>query len=870
MYDGWMKNIISGFVLLLCGFGSGVVFAESYVVPLRELAFEVKGEEMEGVLKAQRRYTWWELKNQPNMSVRVPDGVMAYVAPKTDQREQVGDSLVAIEMEEDVAFSGFIDVAGSSRSNTKTLGYKFSFDPKKHEPAKEGDVERVKGMYYTLLSDSEYVGNAWFNAMSGKVKFGGSRRNMAVIRDEFSLYSGGRAIADNLALNRDLRLMKDDLVAKVDVDTLEGVQTEVIDWEDLMPEGEVAIDKLAMLVPEDQHVLVCPSLAEMDKIVSLVEKEGAPLFQSFTVRNPFRTLPSRYKKQLGLNFPAAFAKLAPVKSVAVTGYDPFFPTGTDVAVLLESDNPGVLFKMLGGVGETPSRKIALVGDVVVVTNSEAQLDRIKGVHAGKVTSLGSLDEYRFFRHRYPIAEKQSGYVFLSDACIRRWAGPRLRIAASRRTKSVASLNYLTARSLSAGEVGELSADHAFLLGGVSMEGGAVVSEKMGSLHFMTPSIEIEMDKVTKTEADAYSQWRRGYEEGWRNVFDPIGFSFSIDDKTRELDLTVMPLTVNSGYDDLIDVVGDSVISRRARIVEDEHVFMASVAVDKDGEALSGLNKSLTGMMPSIKMGPLSWLGDSVSVFVEKDEMWKMLGASRGITEEGFFRAPIGLRIEHTSQIKLASFLVAVKGLVATAAPDAVKWDTAKHGEVTYAVVTSKEDLGMQEDVKLYYVITKDTLIMTLREDVIKREIDRLKVERKLALSAVQEVGDHFYIKSSSRVLMALSSIGGVSSFSDMRRKQSYRAIPILNEWKRKYEEWDPAVFHFAKFGEDVFCPGGKGYVWNEEGMTMESVVYGYPALPKEVDESEALLDEFGEVESGMKFENDGLRLRFKISETKGE
>jgi hypothetical protein len=524
--------------------------------------------------------------------------------------------------------------------------------------------------------------------------------------------------------------------------------------------------------------------------------------------------------------------------------------------------------MLDGAIKTPEKHIALVGKVIVITNSKAQLARIQDVHAGKIKSLGSLDEYKFFRHRYPVTEKRTGFVFLSDACIRRWGGPRMRIAASRRTKSIAVLNHLTARGISTGKVVELNADQKFLLGEVSLKDDVIESKKMGSLHFMTPSIEMPMDKVTQTEADAYKQWKRGYESGWR-VFDPIGFSFKIDDDTKEFDLTVMPLTVNNDYDEFIKIVGKSVLSKGARVAEDEHVVTMSLAIDKDGGMLKGMNTSLSGMMPGIKVEPLGWLGNSVTFFAEKDERWKLLEDSESSFEKMIIGSPIGIRIQHTSQIKLATFLLALRATAAAVAPDALKWEARKHGEVTYAVVSSEENLGLAEELKIYYVISKDRLTITLREDVIKREIDRQKVERKLKLSPIQENADHIYMKASSRMLMALSSANGASLVA-MRREQSYRAIPVLNEWKRRFEGVKPVMIHFTKFGEDIFCPGGKGYVWNKEDMTMESVVYGHPAKHRKVEDDGSLMDAFGELETSMKFEHDGLRLRLKISRSEAE
>ena len=55
--------------------------------------------------------------------------------------------------------------------------------------------------------------------------------------------------------------------------------------------------------------------------------------------------------------------------------------------------------------------VASFSDFVVVTNSLDQLTRIAQVFEGKSDSLSSLEEYRFFRQRYPIVEKKGKTLF---------------------------------------------------------------------------------------------------------------------------------------------------------------------------------------------------------------------------------------------------------------------------------------------------------------------------------------------------------------------------------------------------------------------------------------------------------------------------
>ena len=86
----------------------------------------------------------------------------------------------------------------------------------------------------------------------------------------------------------------------------------------------------------------------------------------------------------------------------------------------------------------------------MVTNSTCQLQQLAAVRSGKAKSLAALPEYKFFRMRYPRGDaEESAFIFLSDATIRRWCGPRWRIADSRRTRARAVLAELQASQLDA-------------------------------------------------------------------------------------------------------------------------------------------------------------------------------------------------------------------------------------------------------------------------------------------------------------------------------------------------------------------------------------------------------------------------------------
>jgi len=74
---------------------------------------------------------------------------------------------------------------------------------------------------------------------------------------------------------------------------------------------------------------------------------------------------------------------------------------------------------------------------------------------------------------------------------------------------------------------------------------------------MTPIAEMPMDRVTKAEADAYNQWRQGYQQNWRWAFDPIALRLGVARQRLTADLSVMPLIWGTEYREFIRISGGS-------------------------------------------------------------------------------------------------------------------------------------------------------------------------------------------------------------------------------------------------------------------------------------------------------------------------
>ena len=289
------------------------------------------------------------------------------------------------------------------------------------------------------------------------------------VADTFDLFSGGQALSEILQLDRALPAAKEQ-VATVDVSSLKGITIAEIDWTKLTRKKRAGTR--SALCGRDSRPInmrLFPSFAKLVEVEDHLDEQGTRILQLADPRSEDARTSQRYQRQLCLSTSALSRLLGPavVKSVAITGSDPYFVSGTDVAVLFETAHPAALKALLAAGSRPapprsprPSRRgqrsrgspmpasartdrqvssyLARIGDVIVVTNSPAQLGQLVKAHAGKLPTIASLPEYRFFRTRYPRgAGDESAFLFLSDATIRRWCSPRWRIGSSRRVRDAA-------------------------------------------------------------------------------------------------------------------------------------------------------------------------------------------------------------------------------------------------------------------------------------------------------------------------------------------------------------------------------------------------------------------------------------------------
>ena len=151
------------------------------------------------------------------------------------------------------------------------------------------------------------------------------------------LFSGGRAISENLQLNRELRLSTDEQNRTIPVSSVTGITIDEIPWKDWMKDEKPKLDSVASILPHDQHAIIFSSYSSMLELMDEATARGTPLLRlsedrAESARSKENT-PSSSACQL-----TSYRILGPklISSVAITGSDPFLRTGTSLALIFEA------------------------------------------------------------------------------------------------------------------------------------------------------------------------------------------------------------------------------------------------------------------------------------------------------------------------------------------------------------------------------------------------------------------------------------------------------------------------------------------------------------------------------------------------------
>ncbi len=628
-----------------------------------------------------------------------------------------------------------------------------------------------------------------------------------------------------------------------------------------------------------------------------------------------------YQRQLGLrlDFAARSVGGALIDEVAITGSDPYFPTGTDVAVLMQSKQSKVLFELIAAQIATAgqmrgalqskeeiegstvvcwktadrqmSSYIVQLPDAVVVSNSPEQMRQVLRAGAQKRSAMKDLDEYKFFRGRYPRKPDQNkAFVIITDAAIRRWCGPEWRIAAARRTRARAELADLTVEHMDSIVAGNVSGEKAISastslpsLGDLFLSSRGVRSARFGTLAFQTPIAEMALKSATQEEVRLYGNWRIDYQRRWRNVFDPIAIEVLVEDEDIHLDLSVIPLILDSSYRQWMELSGTGRLKKERPAKHPESMISSSIAIDVNSEGFAYVRVLLDDIGSA---DLLNWIDGELTWHVDYDQGWFERLEARSPWAVGespsLHDVPIGLFIPSCDNVRMAAFVDAVRARIERVVPNLITWKEKSFGDLQYVVGTFKEDaIGRLELPEIYYATIPSGLALSANEQVLLRMVkhrteqvaDRVEGQHENEADAGPNAGPNAEPRPNYELRLSGKGMQwdlwqGWNSGLRWNCRLAWSNIPAMNYLRSRYPDRDPIAVYKLLFGEQLVDPAEGEYLWSDAMQTYESSHYGHHLAPKAGPSVIVDAQPSDVAEASLSFQDGGLRARFQLDRGK--
>lgn len=248
-------------------------------------------------------------------------------------------------------------------------------------------------------------------------------------------------------------------------------------------------------------------------------------------------------------------QLQGVRSVAVAGWDPYIQSGTNLMLMLLSD------QVLLSKKQFPHSKRLQRGDQHVLLIASCQ--RLIEMSAAAEHSLAQVDQFKMSRARLQAqdAEVEHAFCYLSDFWLTNYISPRWYILSARRRQVDARIRLACLlkeihraesgieRSLKelAAEDKMKQADLQWLLQDLEERDGVIVHSEIGGIGQHTPIDELPFDSITVHEKADYEDFRRLYTRRWRQM-DPIAVQVvQAPDNLWKTRLYVSPISNRSDF-----------------------------------------------------------------------------------------------------------------------------------------------------------------------------------------------------------------------------------------------------------------------------------------------------------------------------------
>jgi hypothetical protein len=719
------------------------------------------------------------------------------------------------------------------------------------------------------------------------------------------------------------------------------------------------VQDVARLIPQDQYCLQFRSLETAGSLNDLSTDWGDSLLRLFNVTSRDNRTQEKLEDQLILRrdlLSRLFAD-AVISDFALTGSDPFVVEGTDFTVLLRLTKPDVFDKTAEGwldqartrfkdalqerefnyrghrilARYTEDRVVSSffvrLGDYAVYSNSHRAIRKMVDTFTGAAPRLGDALDYRYVTTLLPPTnDPSSGYLYASEAFIKRLISPAAKIAEKRRLQAYnnliminnASLLYRLENSASPTSLTDLI-ENRYLdpkklvcpSGGVyswDAKNDTGTSSVYNRLKYLTPNVEVPILMVSAQEQQQYDRFKQAYEAFWSGVFDPIAIRITKqggpgalqgngDGGSRvKLETCVLPMANGSLYQTLRDHLAKKTLPLRTAPIARSAVL--SLLAVSGRKVNAGFLKAIPGVPEVLEADPtltdLSFIGDRIGVhFCDDDSTLEVdptllkpldqRGFKVGLVEQTVFslglaalKMPIYVSLDVEDKDKAARLLENLASRIPLkkgdffglpTALDAYRLPDYKSHPIyvlSYRIYALK--------VRLHIALVGDQLVAATKAKTLREVIDAAlrKDERKPAEA-------HAMLRFNRRALDRLT--GDLQLYWEEKSRQAcHNNIMPIYTLTRLYGIPVAAVNRLsqAKYGVAYHCPDCGAYRYDPGADQVECTVHGnrqhsrQTAATSQESSFTRLLDRVEEITATLRFEEDALIATLEIDRAQVE
>ncbi|MGO8993496.1 MAG: hypothetical protein ACLQVI_09205 [Polyangiaceae bacterium] len=771
-------------------------------------------------------------------------------------------------------------------------------------------------------------------------------RNEMELASLMETTSGATAVQEALQNNRALFFSADRPKQTIPIASLSGPPLAQHPWGDMLKRLGVKppAEPLADAAPAEFYYARASSLPTLFRVLDQVDAWGTPASQVFSGAHEDHGIAARYEAQLGLERTEVARTLGPsiVTEVAVVGSDPYVREGSDVTLLFRVRNHALFDAALQatladyaqkhgavatskspvlGVDVTISKTAdlavmqhrATVGDLEIVSNSPAAIERVIGTTQGKHPSLGGELDFQYMLARDAKA-KADVLAYVGDRFVAEVVGPRQKVLEARRqvalgelvTPGFAALLYGAMNGKSPASVDDLF--HAKLLtktqlahvsgGAIAWKPGEAARSAWGTPAALTPLIDLPQPTlVTAPERDGYARFARGYESDWKTYIDPIALRLTFeplgngDDTRMTVDLRELPLIDMSSYRDIAEEAGE------ARF-EADPIGNGGRVVIGIGER-SELRKLLSDVRSFSRKHELKfdWMGSwamlgvldrssiaEATIALDRDLPQKPdFDEDRHVSDADLVhqiaKLPLYAAVAVKNPLGATLALAAIKSLADDATPGLVDWGEAgTYRDVAVVRVgvnskRAKEEFGEEVAVQFFYALTQGALVVSLSEATLHHLIDdRLDGKGPKSPADAEKAGNAN--REGAQFALELASDKGKGLWTSLMWQLEYGVVGRDSSLAARNAEAllrgapesasDPAAMRalaFAYFGAAPLTPDGAAFSLAPEGVRdpFRGTPYApsWPPLPVKGSPVDALMTAIAHARGELSFDDEG-------------